>query len=198
MLRASSKDMKKFMFSFEPPNIMSRPVILDISSNISCISFCESTPPFPMNTFIGELHFCIFPSTARNSFSVAIFLKFSAKRSLDRLQVRSSSAFTRAHDANDRKSISVETIVPILPTPNANPLAVHMLGPGVGSISADINILVITSLSQALLPVPLQGRQDEVDQPPPRSEERRVGKECVSTCRSRWSPGHKKKKKKPK
>src|SRR3546814_16083522 len=28
----------------------------------------------------------------------------------------------------------------------------------------------------------------------PRSEERRVGKECVSTCRSRWSPYHKKKK----
>src|SRR3546814_16447677 len=24
-----------------------------------------------------------------------------------------------------------------------------------------------------------------------RSEERRVGKECVSTCRSRWSPYHK-------
>src|SRR3546814_17040255 len=29
----------------------------------------------------------------------------------------------------------------------------------------------------------------------PRSEERRVGKECVSTCRSRWSPYHSKKKK---
>src|SRR3546814_17260321 len=28
-----------------------------------------------------------------------------------------------------------------------------------------------------------------------RSEERRVGKECVSTCRSRWSPYHKTKKK---
>src|SRR3546814_16399376 len=28
-----------------------------------------------------------------------------------------------------------------------------------------------------------------------RSEERRVGKECVSTCRSRWSPYPKKKKK---
>src|SRR3546814_13528234 len=27
-----------------------------------------------------------------------------------------------------------------------------------------------------------------------RSEERRVGKECVSTCRSRWSPYHKKQK----
>src|SRR3546814_18707881 len=28
-----------------------------------------------------------------------------------------------------------------------------------------------------------------------RSAERRVGKECVSTCRSRWSPSHQKKKK---
>src|SRR3546814_18718002 len=29
---------------------------------------------------------------------------------------------------------------------------------------------------------------------PARSEERRVGKECVSTCRSRWSLYHQKKK----
>src|SRR3546814_17967592 len=29
--------------------------------------------------------------------------------------------------------------------------------------------------------------------PKVRSEERRVGKECVSTCRSRWSPYHYKK-----
>src|SRR3546814_3166376 len=28
------------------------------------------------------------------------------------------------------------------------------------------------------------------DNSPLRSEERRVGKECVSTCRSRWSPYH--------
>src|SRR3546814_14443933 len=28
------------------------------------------------------------------------------------------------------------------------------------------------------------------DKPPERSEERRDGKECVSTCRSRWSPEH--------
>src|SRR3546814_14704819 len=37
----------------------------------------------------------------------------------------------------------------------------------------------------------------EDDQRPPaiiRSEERRVGKECVSTCRSRWSPYNYKKK----
>src|SRR3546814_14229022 len=30
-----------------------------------------------------------------------------------------------------------------------------------------------------------------------RSEERRVGTECVSTCRSRWSPAHSKKKDTP-
>src|SRR3546814_14590527 len=29
-----------------------------------------------------------------------------------------------------------------------------------------------------------------VTYPKERSEERRVGKECVSTCRSRWSPYH--------
>src|SRR3546814_18077986 len=42
-------------------------------------------------------------------------------------------------------------------------------------------------------------RPDGEDQGQPaaqeRSEERRVGKECVSTCRSRWSPYHYKKKK---
>src|SRR3546814_14070092 len=35
--------------------------------------------------------------------------------------------------------------------------------------------------------LPHLGRPDE---PMDRSEERRVGKECVSTCRSRWSPYH--------
>src|SRR3546814_2968685 len=32
--------------------------------------------------------------------------------------------------------------------------------------------------------------RDEAVDRPQRSEERRVGKECVSTCRSRWSPYH--------
>src|SRR3546814_15336569 len=36
--------------------------------------------------------------------------------------------------------------------------------------------------SESLSPDDSSGRQ--------RSEERRVGKECVSTCRSRWSPYH--------
>src|SRR3546814_8648928 len=36
----------------------------------------------------------------------------------------------------------------------------------------------------------LQLRVGPADHGHPRSEERRVGKECVSTCRSRWSPYH--------
>src|SRR3546814_13139840 len=33
-------------------------------------------------------------------------------------------------------------------------------------------------------------RQGGIKLLPPRSDERRVGKECVSTCSSRWSPYH--------
>src|SRR3546814_5809764 len=33
-------------------------------------------------------------------------------------------------------------------------------------------------------------KREHSRKPDERSEERRVGKECVSTCRSRWSPYH--------
>src|SRR3546814_4288379 len=39
--------------------------------------------------------------------------------------------------------------------------------------------LLMLSLEEKLIMLPIE-----------RSEERRVGKECVSTCRSRWSPYH--------
>src|SRR3546814_20270365 len=50
-------------------------------------------------------------------------------------------------------------------------------------------------------PHPARQRNGRQEAPAPRvavdrSEERRVGKECVSTCRSRWSPYHQKTKKK--
>src|SRR3546814_14959567 len=50
--------------------------------------------------------------------------------------------------------------------------------------------LVVAELRQvgALLGLALPGGQAG-----DRSEERRVGQECVSTCRSRWSPYHQKK-----
>src|SRR3546814_15625028 len=37
---------------------------------------------------------------------------------------------------------------------------------------------------------PLTARSLDLRDRYARSEERRVGKECVSTCRSRWSPNH--------
>src|SRR3546814_4676244 len=40
-------------------------------------------------------------------------------------------------------------------------------------------------VEELLARYPLRGMKGPV-----RSEERRVGKECVSTCRSRWSPYH--------
>src|SRR3546814_9538098 len=39
-------------------------------------------------------------------------------------------------------------------------------------------------------PLPFLYRGSGLSPRPARSEERRVGKECVSTCRSRWSPYH--------
>src|SRR3546814_13403721 len=43
------------------------------------------------------------------------------------------------------------------------------------------------------LPGQIVRQQPQHPTRPDRSEERRVGKECVSTCRSRWSPYHYKK-----
>src|SRR3546814_5477297 len=43
-----------------------------------------------------------------------------------------------------------------------------------------------SAMLHKLNPVRLRYIRDAID----RSEERRVGKECVSTCRSRWSPYH--------
>src|SRR3546814_16630758 len=66
----------------------------------------------------------------------------------------------------------------------------YSMNPGVLWLDASIGIACF----------PADGTSPEVllvhaDHAMYRSEERRVGKECVSTCRSRWSPYHKKKQK---
>src|SRR3546814_14700825 len=47
-------------------------------------------------------------------------------------------------------------------------------------------VLVLNRLGEAALGTLIERAEAEIGQR--RSEERRVGKECVSTCRSRWSP----------
>src|SRR3546814_19985458 len=57
-------------------------------------------------------------------------------------------------------------------------LGTHLYVPKVGGMRLEFPLLVTDKGGEAL-----------------RSEERRVRKECVSTCRSRWAPDHSKKKK---
>src|SRR3546814_19253126 len=60
-----------------------------------------------------------------------------------------------------------------LPQPEIEPVHLDPVDPGPGRDA------------RRHQPVQLSGKADLS-----RSEERRVGKECVSTCRSRWSPYH--------
>src|SRR3546814_19748522 len=46
--------------------------------------------------------------------------------------------------------------------------------------------LAVENYDEAPVTAHLKGREIDIE----RSEERRVGKECVSRCRSRWSPFH--------
>src|SRR3546814_2349266 len=69
---------------------------------------------------------------------------------------------------------------------------------GVQTCALPISCTQDTSIAVRLYlpPAVNKGAQQKVDQrfrramSELRSEERRVGKECVSTCRSRWSPYH--------
>src|SRR3546814_4774932 len=76
------------------------------------------------------------------------------------------------------------TVIICVPTP----LSVEG-GPDLGSVKAAV-ATVARQLKPGMLVIlestTYPGTTDEVV----RSEERRVGKECVSTCRSRWSPYH--------
>src|SRR3546814_5004158 len=68
-------------------------------------------------------------------------------------------------------------------------LPISFSGDGAGAYSPDLNAFVRTARYKFVM--------WDLDTAGPsnlninfRSEERRVGKECVSTCRSRWSPYH--------
>ena len=58
---------------------------------------------------------------------------------------------------------------------------------GRGTATTPVRVLVGTAEGSIRLTVPANGPRMRVEV---RSEERRVGKECTSWCRSRWSPYH--------
>src|SRR3546814_12735757 len=65
---------------------------------------------------------------------------------------------------------------------------VAVIGGGNSGVEAAIDLAGLVA-HVTLIEFDSQLRADAVLQTK-RSEERRVGKECVSTCRSRWSPYH--------
>ena len=50
-------------------------------------------------------------------------------------------------------------------------------------------IIITAAIMAALVTATACGGKDQASTPT-RSEERRVGKECLRLCRSRWSPYH--------
>src|SRR3546814_18362980 len=66
----------------------------------------------------------------------------------------------------------------------------------VGLANGNVEVSVAGSVANNVQAVPLGAGNTSnkttvtLDSKGGRSEERRVGKECVSTCRSRWSPYH--------
>src|SRR3546814_14706175 len=67
-------------------------------------------------------------------------------------------------------------------------LAVHPLGKSPVITDGAVTVAESGAIFEYILERYGNGRLQP--QPGTRSEERRVGNECVSTCRSRWSPYH--------
>src|SRR3546814_15563321 len=84
-----------------------------------------------------------------------------------------------ANDAADRALMKAWQV--------AGPPTLLLIGPDGQEHRAERTVGEIT-------PEAFLARLQRVQKGAQRSEERRVGKECVSTCRSRWSPYHSKKK----
>src|SRR3546814_12431388 len=68
-----------------------------------------------------------------------------------------------------------------------NHLAAHIYRDTIRTWIDDLDVLRVFSEELSFQHL---GSNGEALAPYKRSEERRVGKECVSTCRSRWSPYH--------
>src|SRR3546814_15335222 len=105
----------------------------------------------------------------------------------------------------DRLSRKVPNLCKVAPSSHFHLEDVHRAG-GVMAILGELDRASLLdtsvptvhtpSLGEALKTWDIAQSQDVAVQE--RSEERRVGKECVSTCRSRWSPYNEKKKNKKK
>src|SRR3546814_18664516 len=102
---------------------------------------------------------------------------------MDEIQKVVRRDFVVRHQPRKRGAVRVEVI--LLYAPRLHPVAVQKIGDepahALVDLREDIGLGRIERVVEVEYP-----RIDMVERK--RSEERRVGKECVSTCRSRWSP----------
>src|SRR3546814_12136113 len=77
--------------------------------------------------------------------------------------------------------------------PRKFPPLIWLMREIVGRRMLDDRIAKLSDVQKRCLRMAAEGRSSK-EIAPLRSEERRVGKECVSTCKSRWSPAPSKKK----
>src|SRR3546814_15587147 len=73
-----------------------------------------------------------------------------------------------------------------VPTTNVK-LSAFLVAGVISGIAGGLHVTIVSSLNPGTYP---PSDSLAVFATAVRSEERRVGKECVSTCRSRWSPSH--------
>src|SRR3546814_12071644 len=78
------------------------------------------------------------------------------------------------------------------PVTEADEAAEAFILGALNTLTPDIPVVAEEAMAAGAAPVIEGNRFWLVD--PLRSEERRVGKECASTCRSRWAPDHSNKK----
>src|SRR3546814_17516554 len=108
------------------------------------------------------------------------------------MQYRYEPAVSRA--ANNPAPRRYEQHLAGRPLPAETRAYLAALAPLVGGGDTTMPVTVAAADPDAWMRAPLfVGRAEDaatVDPMQLRSEERRVGKECVSTCRSRWSPYH--------
>src|SRR3546814_18088553 len=95
---------------------------------------------------------------------------------------------SRAPCSAERMHFRSGLCLELFPGESRGPVLSFSWPPALGSIEVLLRWVPFAGVRGCLLSRSLGGFRN-------RSEERRVGKECVSTCRSRWSPYHSKNKK---
>src|SRR3546814_7530183 len=103
-------------------------------------------------------------------------------------KVRSNAALT-----TEEKNLLGVASIPLYKVVAVQAASGFNLSPGELNSLAEVTAIdLLNSIVQRMLDQVASGQSNNSNQADSenRSEERRVGKECVSTCRSRWSPYH--------